>query len=58
MLILLLSKYEQHYDKKYGVDLKAEKESVVIPYENDKEQEKPKEEKKPKPSGKTMSMEM
>lgn len=55
----VIDKYEQHYDKKYGVDLKAEKDSVVIPYEEkSKEQEEPKKEKKPKLSGKTVSMEM
>ena len=36
----IIEKYEQHYDKKYGIDLKADKESVQIPYENDSEKNK------------------
>lgn len=32
---LIIDKYEQHYEKKYGFDLKAEKESVAVPYEKE-----------------------
>lgn len=49
-----INKYEIHYEQKYGVDLKAEKEATVIPYNPEAQ----KEEKKKKPSQPSLSQSM